>query len=71
MTQGWPSSMGSFDSFDDIFSRFFGSGMSRQPPVQRIDLSRLEVDESLLTGEADPIDKTVGGPIMSDSFVVS
>ncbi|WP_433564913.1 ATP-dependent Clp protease ATP-binding subunit [Nocardia sp. CA-151230] len=41
MTQGWPSSMGSFDSFDDIFNRFFGSGMSRQPPVQRIDLSRL------------------------------
>ncbi|GAB0105143.1 ATP-dependent Clp protease ATP-binding subunit [Nocardia sp. JMUB6875] len=33
--------MGSFDSFDDIFNRFFGSGMSRQPPVQRIDLSRL------------------------------
>ncbi|MFE3191004.1 ATP-dependent Clp protease ATP-binding subunit [Nocardia sp. NPDC059240] len=33
--------MGSFDSFDDIFSRFFGSGMSRQPPVQRIDLTRL------------------------------
>ncbi|MGW2660574.1 ATP-dependent Clp protease ATP-binding subunit [Nocardia tengchongensis] len=41
MTQGWPSSMGSFDSFDDIFDRFFGSGMSRQPPVQRIDLTRL------------------------------
>lgn len=41
MTQGWPSSRGSFDSFDDIFNRFFGSGMSRQPPVQRIDLRRL------------------------------
>ncbi|MEU1209603.1 ATP-dependent Clp protease ATP-binding subunit [Nocardia sp. NPDC005825] len=38
MTQGWPSSM---DSFDDIFDRFFGSGMSRRPPVQRIDLTRL------------------------------
>ncbi|WP_405489907.1 ATP-dependent Clp protease ATP-binding subunit [Nocardia sp. NBC_00511] len=42
MTQGWPnSSRGSFDSIDDIFERFFGSGMSRQPPVQRTDLSRL------------------------------
>lgn len=41
MTQGWPSSRGSFDSFDDIFQRFFGSGMSLQPPVQRTDLSRL------------------------------
>ncbi|KAF0842431.1 cation-translocating P-type ATPase [Nocardia caishijiensis] len=31
----------------------------------------LEVDESLLTGEADPIDKGVGAPVMSGSFVVS
>ncbi|MRH90060.1 HAD-IC family P-type ATPase [Nocardia sp. SYP-A9097] len=31
----------------------------------------LEVDESLLTGEADPIDKTVAAPVMSGSFVVS
>ncbi|MFJ4651394.1 ATP-dependent Clp protease ATP-binding subunit [Nocardia sp. NPDC088792] len=41
MTQGWPGSRGSFDSFDDIFQRFFGNGMSLQPPVQRTDLSRL------------------------------
>ncbi|MFF2557652.1 ATP-dependent Clp protease ATP-binding subunit [Nocardia sp. NPDC058058] len=41
MTQGWPSSRGSFDSIDDIFERFFGSGMTAQPPVQRIDLTRL------------------------------
>ncbi|WP_188830824.1 cation-translocating P-type ATPase [Nocardia camponoti] len=33
--------------------------------------SALEVDESLLTGEADPIDKAVGAPVMSGSFVVS
>ncbi|UGT41359.1 ATP-dependent Clp protease ATP-binding subunit [Nocardia yamanashiensis] len=46
MTQGWPGSMGSFDSFDDIFNRFFSSGMSRQPPVQRIDLSRLLSESS-------------------------
>jgi cation-transporting ATPase E len=31
----------------------------------------LEVDESLLTGEADPIDKPVGAQVMSGSFVVS
>ncbi|WP_028477565.1 cation-translocating P-type ATPase [Nocardia sp. CNY236] len=31
----------------------------------------LEVDESLLTGEADPIDKAVGATVMSGSFVVS
>ncbi|MGS2810085.1 cation-translocating P-type ATPase [Nocardia sp. MW-W600-9] len=31
----------------------------------------LEVDESLLTGEADPIHKGVGAPVMSGSFVVS
>lgn len=31
----------------------------------------LEVDESLLTGEADPIDKGIGAPVMSGSFVVA
>ncbi|GAB2705038.1 cation-translocating P-type ATPase [Nocardia thraciensis] len=31
----------------------------------------LEVDESLLTGEADPIDKSVGAQVMSGSYVVS
>ena len=29
----------------------------------------LEVDESLLTGEADPVDKTVGNEVLSGSFV--
>src|SRR6185312_9534108 len=33
--------------------------------------SNLEVDESLLTGEADPIAKTVGEHVMSGSFVVA
>src|SRR6202171_3403546 len=33
--------------------------------------SNLEVDESLLTGEADPIDKDVGDTVMSGSFVVA
>ncbi|MGJ6122254.1 cation-translocating P-type ATPase [Mycolicibacterium sp. Y3] len=33
--------------------------------------ANLEVDESLLTGEADPIQKDAGDPVMSGSFVVS
>ncbi|WP_336085967.1 cation-translocating P-type ATPase [Nocardia sp. SSK8] len=33
--------------------------------------SALEIDESLLTGEADPIDKGIGAPVMSGSFVVA
>ncbi|MFZ0835474.1 MAG: HAD-IC family P-type ATPase, partial [Mycobacterium sp.] len=33
--------------------------------------SNLEVDESLLTGEADPIAKDAGDPVMSGSFVVA
>lgn len=31
----------------------------------------LEIDESLLTGEADPIEKPVGAQVMSGSYVVS
>src|SRR5690606_33493730 len=31
----------------------------------------LEVDESLLTGEPDPVDKPVGAPLLSGSFVVA
>ena len=31
----------------------------------------LEVDESLLTGEADPVDKTVGDRVLSGSFVAA
>jgi cation-transporting P-type ATPase E len=31
----------------------------------------LEIDESLLTGEADPVDKSVGDSAMSGSFVVA
>ncbi|WP_433714740.1 HAD-IC family P-type ATPase [Nocardia sp. CA-084685] len=31
----------------------------------------LEVDESLLTGEADPVDKSIGASVMSGSYVVS
>jgi cation-transporting ATPase E len=31
----------------------------------------LEVDESLLTGEADPVSKRLGDPLLSGSFVVA
>lgn len=36
-----------------------------------MDSEGLEVDESLLTGEADPVHKAPGDPVMSGSFVVS
>ena len=36
-----------------------------------MEASGLEVDESLLTGEADAIHKVIGDPIMSGSFVVA
>ena len=36
-----------------------------------LEASALEIDESLLTGEADPISKHVGDPVMSGSFVVA
>ncbi|MCV7191628.1 cation-translocating P-type ATPase [Mycolicibacterium brumae] len=36
-----------------------------------LEAANLEVDEALLTGEADPIDKTVGAAVMSGSFVVA
>ncbi|GAB2702745.1 ATP-dependent Clp protease ATP-binding subunit [Nocardia thraciensis] len=44
MTAAWP---GSFGSIDDIYNRFFGSsGLTSQPPVQRIDLGRLLSDNA-------------------------
>lgn len=36
-----------------------------------VEAELLEVDESLLTGEADPIDKGTGAEVLSGSFVVS
>ncbi|MFC9966890.1 ATP-dependent Clp protease ATP-binding subunit [Nocardia ignorata] len=60
MTASWP---GSSDPFDDIFQRFFGSGMSAKPPVQRIDLSRLMTDDAkLLVGAARQAAQQWGNP---------
>ncbi len=36
-----------------------------------VEEANLEVDESLLTGEADPVDKDAGDTVMSGSFVVA
>ena len=36
-----------------------------------VEEGNLEIDESLLTGEADPIGKTIGEKVMSGSFVVA
>ncbi|WP_207511579.1 HAD-IC family P-type ATPase [Mycolicibacter sinensis] len=36
-----------------------------------VEVSNLEVDESLLTGEADPVGKSIGDQVMSGSFVIS
>ncbi|MTE13974.1 cation-translocating P-type ATPase [Nocardia aurantiaca] len=54
---------------DDIIE--LGPGDQIVVDGEVIESELLEVDESLLTGEADPIDKTVGAHIMSGSFVVS
>lgn len=54
---------------DDIIE--LGPGDQIVVDGEAVETELLEVDESLLTGEADPIDKTVGAQIMSGSFVVS
>lgn len=54
---------------DDIIE--LGPGDQIVVDGEIVEAELLEVDESLLTGEADPIDKSVGAPVMSGSFVVS
>lgn len=54
---------------DDIIE--LGPGDQIVVDGEIIEESNLEVDESLLTGEADPIAKDVGDPVMSGSFVVA
>lgn len=54
---------------DDIIE--LGPGDQIVVDGEVVEESNLEVDESLLTGEADPIAKDVGGTVMSGSFVVA
>lgn len=54
---------------DDIIE--LGPGDQIVADGQVVEESNLEVDESLLTGEADPIDKDTGDAVMSGSFVVA
>ena len=54
---------------DDIIE--LGPGDQIVVDGEIVEEDNLEVDESLLTGEADPIAKVVGAAVMSGSFVVS
>lgn len=54
---------------DDIIE--LGPGDQIVVDGEVVEETNLEVDESLLTGEADPIAKDAGDPIMSGSFVVA
>ncbi|CQD02795.1 ctpE [Mycobacterium europaeum] len=54
---------------DDIIE--LGPGDQVVVDGQVVEESNLEVDESLLTGEADPVDKATGDAVMSGSFVVA
>jgi len=54
---------------DDIIE--LGPGDQIVVDGEIVEESSLEVDESLLTGEADAVDKDVGDTVMSGSFVVA
>ena len=54
---------------DDIIE--LGPGDQIVVDGELVEETNLEVDESLLTGEADPIAKDAGDPVMSGSFVVA
>ncbi|MEO9327129.1 HAD-IC family P-type ATPase [Gordonia aurantiaca] len=54
---------------DDIIE--IGAGDQIVVDGEIIEATALDVDESLLTGEADPIDKDPGDPVLSGSFVVA
>ncbi len=54
---------------DDVIMLSTGDQLVVDGVVLSID--GLEIDESLLTGEADPVDKVVGDEAMSGSFVVA
>ncbi|MCX2933505.1 HAD-IC family P-type ATPase [Mycobacterium sp. CVI_P3] len=54
---------------DDVIE--LGPGDQVVVDGELIEAGNLEIDESLLTGEADAIAKRVGDPVMSGSFVVA
>ncbi|MFM9035813.1 MAG: HAD-IC family P-type ATPase [Mycobacterium sp.] len=54
---------------DDVIE--LGPGDQIVVDGELVEATTLEVDESLLTGEADPIAKSVGDAVMSGSFVVA
>ena len=54
---------------DDIIVLTLGDQIAVDGEV--LESSNLEIDESLLTGEADPVDKEAGATVMSGSFVVA
>src|SRR5690349_11932794 len=54
---------------DDIIE--LGPGDQIVVDGEIVEDANLEVDESLLTGEADPIEKDTGDTVMSGSFVVA
>ncbi len=54
---------------DDIIE--LGPGDQIVVDGELLEAAVLEIDESLLTGEADPIDKKTGDPVLSGSFVVA
>ncbi len=54
---------------DDVVVLSLGDQITVDGEV--LDAGGLEIDESLLTGEADPVDKQVGDDVMSGSFVVA
>ena len=57
-----------------IGARVDGKLVALEKPLSNgevVEVSDLEVDESLLTGEADPVGKSIGDQVMSGSFVIS
>lgn len=54
---------------DDVIVLTLGDQIAVDGEV--LESTNLEIDESLLTGEADPVDKAPGSPVMSGSFVVA
>lgn len=54
---------------DDIIVLSLGDQIAVDGEV--LDSTNLEIDESLLTGEADPVAKVAGDDVMSGSFVVA